>query len=236
MLFFSDLDGTLLDGIDDVETARRHLCAAQSIARVVVVSSRTVADLLEQFSRWGWAGDCIGENGSRIAVRDPILAQRLGGNAYPSEVQEGYHVLTSGRAVAEWIDRLPAGFVDCATRRTCSVLFRPDDVTGREAELDSACRAAGLHVAHGGDFIAVWDGLDKGEAAARYAGNCSFAAIGNAENDLPLLERASPGFVIRIPGSGHHPRLARIPGAVLLGTPGAAGWREALDRLRTVIT
>ena len=103
-------------------------------------------------------------------------------------------------------------------------------------ELNRACSSAGLHVADGGEFLAVWDGLDKGEAAVRYAGNCSFAAIGNAENDLPLLERASPGFVIRTPGPGHHPRLARIPGAVLLGAPGAAGWREALDRLRTMIT
>lgn len=235
MLFFSDLDGTLLDAVDEVETARRHLTAAQSIATVVVVSSRTIPDLLGQFGRWGWDGDCIGENGGRIAIRDPVLAQRLGGDGYRDEVQDGYHVLTSGRSVAEWIDRLPAELAARASRRTCSVLFRPGDVAGREEKLTRACRGAGLHVADGGDFLAVWDGLDKGEAAARYAGSCTFAAIGNAENDLPLLERASPGFVIRTPGSGHHPRLARLPGAVLLQQTGAAGWGEALDRLRTLI-
>lgn len=241
MLLFSDLDGTLLDSIEDVGTTVPRLREARQLGRVVIVSSRTIPDLLRQFGLWGWAGDCIGENGAQIATRDPVLAQRLALKGLPEATLGDYHVFRSGRATPEWLPGLRHALQAAGLRfdlevhaavRESSLLLDPLPRSSDMDLLGRVCRAEGLHLAHGGEFVAIWSGHDKGEAARLYAGNCGFAAIGNAGNDLSLLAAATTAFVIRNPGSGHHPGLAGLPGVRLLDQTGAAGWVEALHRLR----
>lgn len=246
-ILFSDFDGTFVNAGDPDTLARQRLERAASVVQVVFASSRTVEDLTDQFARLGWTGDCIAENGAEIAVRDPEVGRRLGAQGCRDTAAGRYHVLGSGEGRQVVTDRLAAAAreagVDLArvvhpTPRSSSLLLYRSQLSESEAiALRSATLRRGLHLADGGDWLAVWSGYDKGEAAARYldaafAGRApAAAAIGNAENDIPLLAGVARAFVIRSPHSGHLEGLARIPGARLLESPGAAGWLEAIELL-----
>ncbi|MFZ5622930.1 MAG: hypothetical protein ACOY71_00695, partial [Gemmatimonadota bacterium] len=87
--------------------------------------------------------------------------------------------------------------------------------------------------------ICLSRGATKGAAAERYLAVCRaegayprvVAAIGDGGNDESLLRAVPQAFVINRPGRGHAPRLAAIPGAVLLSAPGSLGWIEAITSL-----
>ena len=55
-------------------------------------------------------------------------------------------------------------------------------------------------------------------------------AVGNDANDESLFRSVARPFVIRNQ-EGHHPRLAVIPGATLLQSPGPLGWKEMIGVL-----
>ncbi len=249
-ILFTDFDGTFIDSEwSDVE-ARARLARAASVARVVFASSRTVTDLTKHFARWGWTGDCIAENGAEIAVRDAGLVGALGARELRPTPAGPYWVLGSGEPLEVVVAQLEEsareagvrldGTVHETLRSSSLLLYRSKLSTIETGSLRAAVHRRGLNAADGGDWLSVWSGADKGQAALRYLDAMAaigtetgvVAAIGNAENDIPLLSCAGRRFVIRSPGFGHYPGLAEINGATLLTAEGAAGWDEALELLR----
>jgi hypothetical protein len=56
-------------------------------------------------------------------------------------------------------------------------------------------------------------------------------AVGNDANDESLFRCVTRPFVIRN-HDGHHGRLAAIPGATMLQSPGPLGWKEMIGALQ----
>lgn len=248
-VLLSDLDGTFYCGSPDLAPLAGRLLEAGPGIEVVFVSSRPVEDLVELGGKFGWAGDCIAENGAEIAVTRKELAARLGAK---QRLQIGDRVVwacTLGEPVTA-VERALKGAFDLGglvppavqTRgRRASCLLEKAAVRDPAilVALESL-QAAGYQVQDGGEWVAVWMGPDKGGAATRYlearaavygrAGRV--AGIGNAANDRSLLEVVDLPFAILNPGEGHHPALAAVPGVILLEAPGCDGWIEAVTRLR----
>lgn len=133
-----------------------------------------------------------------------------------------------------------------AARRASLMLAIPPrpapDARDPFAPIADAVRRDGHHVARGGRWALVTSTPGKGAAALRVVDGIAAAsgrrprlvAIGNDENDVPLLAAADLPFVIRNPGSGPHPALTAVPGAQVLDAVGTAGWRELMHRLSRI--
>jgi predicted mannosyl-3-phosphoglycerate phosphatase (HAD superfamily) len=101
------------------------------------------------------------------------------------------------------------------------------------AEFRDRIVSADLRCTAGGRWATLTGGTEKGRAAVLLMarlGVTGTVAIGNDGNDEPLLRATPRPFVIRNQ-HGHHPRLAAIPGATLLQSPGPMGWKEMIGAL-----
>lgn len=267
-LIFSDLDGTFLDA--DYTPVLEREAAREVFARhrVVWVSSRTADELLELQRSIAYSGDAIGENGGVFVTHDHSLASRMG---EPDAIDSAWVVrlgapfeqtdakvrsafaatgapLTTlhDLGAAELARRSGYGVSDAerALRRRTSVLLVDSDMSdARVTAAFDALRRDGAAIAHGGKWVSVVQGADKGTAVRAYlaAWNRSgrpapdvVAAIGDADNDEPLLKAVDLPFVVRRPHRGHAPALARIAGARLLEQYGPAGWLEMLEYLHAI--
>jgi mannosyl-3-phosphoglycerate phosphatase len=257
-LFFADIDGTLWCGGERRAVLRRRVCRAMEAATLVLASSRTIEEILDLEARLGVETDFIAENGAQIGLRDPALARALGGceplGGTPVLVRDLAAPLrqvmpvVERAAAAHGIAGLlrgtpgwPGGPPSAGTppfRRSSLLLPRPLFADGAHAGFLADLRAGGLEVVDGGEWTTISRGASKGRAARAYAAAAAqlagapvaTAAIGNSDNDEPLLAAVDRPFVIRNPG-GHAAVLARIPGAELLGRPACAGWLQAVRRL-----
>lgn len=95
---------------------------------------------------------------------------------------------------------------------------------------------AGARVQAGGRFIAVSGAFDKGEALRwlreQYAGQgrvASVVALGDSDNDIPMLEAADTAVLVRSP-ERDYPALARTGGVVRTVGHGPVGWAEGITR------
>lgn len=127
-----------------------------------------------------------------------------------------------------------------AKRRTSVMLVDADTRDPRVAAAIDDLRRAGMSASFGGRWISIVHGADKGSAvrsviAARTQRDGRpppvIAAIGDADNDEPMLRAVPLPFVVRRGEDGYAPALARIPGARLLQRDGTAGWAEMLSQL-----
>ncbi|MEW6489112.1 MAG: HAD-IIB family hydrolase [Thermodesulfobacteriota bacterium] len=92
----------------------------------------------------------------------------------------------------------------------------------------------GLHLTRGGRFWHLLGPSDKGravrwllEAATRLSGRePASLALGDSENDLPMLEAVCVGVLVERPGGGH--LTPRPPGIRTVNGVGPAGWRRAV--------
>lgn len=223
MLIFSDVDGTLLDssGNCPLPPELRERVASQH--QVVLASSRTVAELGPIQQQLGWSGPMIAEDGA--VVLDTAGDVSILGVARAAL----QHALAGAIGVAR-ATTLAAQEPDGQSDRRASILLPAADATAAQR---AALGTAGLNLTVGGRWATITAGSSKGTAARHVAerlGITAWAAIGDSENDAPLLSSAERGFVIRH-HDGHHPLLSRIPGVVLLETRGPLGWSEMLQRL-----
>ena len=93
---------------------------------------------------------------------------------------------------------------------------------------------AQLHI--GGRFIAVSGALDKGEALCwlrdQYSAESnvvSVVALGDSDNDVPMLEVADTAVLVRSP-ERDYPALSRTEGVVRTEGFGPVGWAEGITR------
>jgi mannosyl-3-phosphoglycerate phosphatase len=108
----------------------------------------------------------------------------------------------------------------------------------REALFIQRLQDAGATVFKGGRFLSVSGSCDKGQALrwlrSRYQ-ECSSLdrvadlAIGDSENDRPMLEAASAALLIRSPAHDFPP-LAKIESVIRSQQYGPAGWAEGVSQ------
>lgn len=220
VLVFSDLDGTLLD-----HASYAWAPAAQALdllrgmgCGVVLATSKTAAEVVQLredigFSDW----PSIVENGGGLLLPgDP-----------PDETDPTYQLLRAR------LNDLPTGFVgfaDMSVSEICARTGLPEEGarhakmrrfsepgvwTGSEAEFDAFSRAAkslGLFIQQGGRFLSLSFGGTKAdrmdELIEMYAPDLTIA-LGDAPNDVRMLERADYGVIVANPAATP---IARLPG------------------------
>ncbi len=250
-MLFSDVDGTVLDRTGhyamNADEVAPYLCALT----IVLASSRTILELSRNQRDLGILGPVVAENGAVVAlpwheqlesagVREEIdgrswcvLTLGLQEDVLRADVQEAAR--TTGTPCVDQCD------VEPTLGRRCSVLLRPIDGAhvASLAPLASALRAQGHSVASGGDWLAVTGGADKGRGAHAViellatlgARPAIVGAVGDGDNDVPLLHAVEHRFVIARDDGTWHPALRDIPGVSCIDTPGIAGWREVIPRM-----
>ncbi len=223
-LIFSDVDGTFLDEAGAVPFEAPWLEEVAERWRVIFASSRTAADLMALQERVGWRDWAIAEDGS-VLVAPSGEEEVLGIGRDEIEAR--------ARHVGAWAQI--AGLLPVTTGlRVASVLLPRLVAEDAEfAEFRERIVSANLRCTAGGRWATLTGGAEKGRAAVLLMarlGVTETVAIGNDGNDEPLLRAARRSFVVRNQ-YGHHPRLAAIPGATLLQSPGPLGWKEMIGAL-----
>jgi mannosyl-3-phosphoglycerate phosphatase len=250
LVVFTDLDGTLLDHVTyDWEPARQALAELARIgAPVVLSSSKTAAEIAQLQDRMGLAGHlAICENGCGLIGADTgagtgdHAALRKELDRLPPALRQGFRGFTD-MDLPEVMDLtgLPREDAARAKARDFSEpgLWLGDDA-GRRAFLD-ALQARGVSAREGGRFLTLSFGGSKADRMAEviaYYRPAQTIALGDAPNDIEMLETADIGVIVSNP---HHSPLPRLHGEaagriIRTDRPGPAGWNLAvlalLDRL-----
>lgn len=266
LLIFTDLDGTLLAhhgyGFD---AAKPALARAQAAGvPVIPATSKTAAEVRDLVQTLGLNTPAIVENGGGIWV--PDTAEALLRAAIPSSTAttrtDIMRILDSVR------DDLRESFIgfsampiedvmantglarSAAENAKCRYYSEPGIWRGSEKDLSDFCDTvaeAGLQVLRGGRFIHVMGRTNKAEQMTRLASfyqtlwpdkELLTAALGDAPNDVKMLEAADFGFIIANPDGKPIPELAReaTGHVVRVLESGPVAWNKAvcglLDRLR----
>ena len=250
---FSDLDGSLLD--HDTYDWRPAGPALDALKRrdipLVLVSSKTLAELEDYRSQLGLQHPVVAENGAAIHVPadyfrgsmtfDPDMMPR-------SRLQSAYKAVKRANAFdceaffelgVPGIIRetgLTAQQAACANERKASepILWRDSDA--RAAQFEQEMNARGLRCIRGGRFMHLMGDTDKAEAVRRLLDAYSrkwpgreliSVSLGDGPNDLGLL--ASTDIAVIIPGKHKHRMDLTSQNRILRPRlPGPAGWNEAI--------
>ncbi len=256
LLIFTDLDGTLLahDDYSWAPAAEALKQVRHHQIPLIFNSSKTAAEITVLRKQLGFNDPYIVENGGAL-IQPPgfFTAQEkveIYGRPYPELIgilaslrrEKAYRFVgftelgVDGVAGETGLDRHSAALA-CARQCTEPLLWQDSDE--RLSEMKRDLGRYQLRLVKGGRFYHVMGETDKGLAArqliARYrelmpqAGIVSLA-LGDGENDLPMLEAADIAVVIP-PHRGpslelpHHPRLLRPAGK------GPYGWQEAMNEI-----
>jgi mannosyl-3-phosphoglycerate phosphatase len=249
---FSDVDGTLMDDRERLAIGPPEVAAFAARIELVLTSSRTLVELAHLQRRLGLVTALVAENGAVVGLPPgwrggrAASPRRIGGRVLQVVALGGpaAHVrrrvrrcaVSAGVTIVEQRDLLPDR--GRALRRTHSVCVRNWHGRGAERFLQSL-RTDGLQATRSGQWITVTAGANKASgvravlarAARRGAPFRWSVAIGNAENDAPLLAACDRGFAIRNPRRGHHPALVAIPDVRRLVALGIAGFPEAINAI-----
>lgn len=245
LVVFSDLDGTLLDhetyAYGPAQPALDTL-AARGIP-LILASSKTAAEVavLHQALNLGhWPA--IVENGAGIyrpGGKDadsvaPYAAIRAALDALPTGLRAfftGFGDMTDAK-VAQ-ITGLPLASAQRARQRQHSEpgLWHGGD-TDRATFIETLAEQ-GIQARAGGRFLTLSHGRTKADGLRQIAaelGARRTLALGDAPNDIDMLQAASLGVIVR---NDHGPGIPELPGEAL-GTlrrtthPGPTGWAEAV--------
>lgn len=146
----------------------------------------------------------------------------------------------SSRELAERSGYSVADAERARARQTSVLIADADTSDPRVAQALDALRAAGCSVTHGGRWTSVIRGSDKGAAVRAWLAAVhgdghapvgTVAAIGNADNDEPLLRAVPRAFAVRAADGSYAERLASVPNVTRLARAGTAGWTEMLELL-----
>ncbi|GGD46214.1 HAD-IIB family hydrolase [Sinisalibacter lacisalsi] len=251
LLVFSDLDGTLLDHAGYGHAPARPALAALRARGVplVLASSKTAAEIAPLQADLGLdPAPAIVENGAGVIWPE----------AAPGEDDSAYRRLRA--ALARLPGPLRAGFTgfgdmsaaevanltglspDAAARAKARAHSEPGLWRGAAAGRRAFCAALaeqGITVQAGGRFLTLGFGGSKAERMAEIAaayGTPRTLALGDAPNDIGMLEAADHGVIIRNDhGPGLPPLAGEATGRITRSTlPGPEGWNAAvLDFLST---
>lgn len=154
---------------------------------------------------------------------------------FPNEFDSFY---SAGVAGIVEMTGLAASEAQAANDRCYSEPVRWLGSAPREALFIQCLQDAGATVFKGGRFLSVSGSCDKGQALSwlrsRYQEhNCldrvADLAIGDSENDCPMLEEASAALLIRSPAHDFPP-LAKTESVIRSQHYGPAGWAEGVSQ------
>lgn len=251
VLFFSDVDGTLLDREGTYAMTASELAVVQTRVSVILASSRTILELSRNQRDLGLEGPVVAENGAVVAlpwsdaIADVGVREEIDGRVWcvvavgapAPELRADARAIAASLGVA-FVDQ---GDVEPGVGRRYSLAVRPlpdQDPSALDALADRL-RRHGRTVASGGTWFCVTGGADKGRGLrtvldsdprlARH--HACVAAAGDGDNDVPLLLAADRRFVIGHDDGTWHPALRALPQVECVPIPGIAGWREVIRRL-----
>lgn len=256
LIVFSDLDGTLLD-----HGNYSHSAAAPALARLrhlevplILASSKTAAEIVPLREELGFS-DCeaIVENGSGIleavdeasdeggVTETSYQAIRQALERLPSCLRAQYEGFGDW-SVQEVSDLTGLSTADAANARKRR-FSEPGLWLGSEADKAKFVEAVtemGLIVQQGGRFLTLSFGANKAERmleiAARHSrqGMTPFiVALGDAGNDLAMIEQADLGVIIPNPAhSGIPPCEGEATGRIVRAeAAGPEGWNQVIMSL-----
>jgi mannosyl-3-phosphoglycerate phosphatase len=245
MLVVTDLDGSLLDERYSFEPARPALTAlADAGIPLVLASSKTRAEMEPLAERLGMRSPLIVENGGAILVPGRQGYEAIATGVEHSVLRRALEEI--GRETGAHVrgfssfDAAAVAFLTGLDRDAAQLaLAREHDepfVVGYEskaAALQQAAQRRGLRVTRGGRFFHLTGDTDKGRAFRQLLELLGkprqTVGLGDAQNDLPLLQAVDRPIVV--PRADHtvDPELARaLPGAEVAPAAGPLGWNAAV--------
>ncbi|MDI6797433.1 MAG: HAD-IIB family hydrolase [Desulfatibacillaceae bacterium] len=260
-MIFTDLDATLLDeNTYSYKDAAPALAACKkAVAPIVLVSSKTFAEMVPLHSELSLISPLVAENGGGIffpaGVTDiPKNCVRHDSSWFRLDLGTGYKRLAKALCEIQGeTDIALEGFSSMDEQRVSLLTglslaqaklaklrywdepfvapaLSPQD----RARLKKAAAARGLNITGGGRFFHLHGGSDKGRAAAllkswyrRQNPDARFAALGDSDNDIPMLEQAD--FPIFVGSKGKLPESPANLAASAI--PGPKGWNSEVLRL-----
>lgn len=243
----------------DWKPAARALEALRQRAiPLILTSSKTRQEIEAWRARLGNAEPFISENGGALWLpvgwldHAPADGERVGdlwriafGVSY-SAVRQALPAIASrlGVPLRGFGDMAPAEVVErtgLSGRELVDVMAREYDepfiparplTPGEEATLEVLAADAGLSITTGGRYLHLLGGCSKGKAARRLLellGHPRSVAVGDARNDLDLLEAADEPIVVARPDGTHDPTLlAALPRARFTRGIGPEGFCEGV--------
>lgn len=248
LVVFSDLDGTLLDhGNYDWSAAKPALTAlAKRNFPVILTSSKTAAEIRKLQQQMGLSGlPAIVENGAGVIGLEQ--EQTTGLSEY-ARIRESLAMLPRtlrskfkgfGDVSLSEIQLLTGLPEDAAQLAQCREFTEPGLWSGSLDEKDvfaRALREAGLSLQQGGRFLTVSCGRTKADGMAhvmqQFAGAKS-VALGDAPNDIEMLEAADFGVIVANPHREPLPKLQGETDGRISRTEAAGpeGWNIAVLEL-----
>lgn len=248
LVVFTDLDGTLLDHEDYSHEAAHPALARLRAAGVPVIlaSSKTAAEIAPLRAELGLSDHpAIVENGAGLLEPG---AEAPGDRGRYDELRAALDRLPASIRAAfqgfgDWdlgmIARrtgLPRVEAELAAQRRHS---EPGLWRGSSAQKQAflgTLAAAGITAREGGRFLTLSFGGTKAsrmaEIAARY-GSPFTVALGDAPNDVEMLETADLGIVVANPSRPALPPLAgEAEGRIVrIDAPGPKGWNAGMERV-----
>jgi mannosyl-3-phosphoglycerate phosphatase len=253
LMVFTDLDGTLLDHRSyTYEPAKPALAALKQIgADLVLASSKTAAEIAPLRAEIGFAHcEAIVENGGGILGPYTDSADALPGddharllavlNGLPQTLRSQFSGFSDW--TLEEISRrtgLPVALCALAARRQFT---EPGEWRGDDTGFRTFCSLLveqGVDVTRGGRFATLSFGHSKGDGAKKilreHEGGQSVvsAALGDAPNDISMIEAADFGIIIANPD---HAGIPILPGEDCgkiwrSGAVGPRGWNLEVLKL-----
>ena len=251
-IVFSDLDGTLLDHETYEYEAAAPALEQLKIRKIplILASSKTAAELIPLRHRMGFDHcDAIVENGAGIL---PAGEMTGGDDSHLDNIfaildaappaMRGHFAGFSQWSVDEVSARtgLAADQARAAKQRQFSEVGQWSGSNNQWAEFQDYLTGQGLSVHRGGRFISL--SFSAGKAARMQAiaeehrrinGSAFVVALGDAPNDIAMLEAADLGIIIPNPG---HQGIAALDGEVTgsiirADRPAPIGWNTAILEL-----
>ncbi|WP_291008386.1 HAD-IIB family hydrolase [Hoeflea sp.] len=252
LIIFTDLDGTILDHetYSYAEALPALSRLKQSKIPLILASSKTAAEIIPLRAELGFSHcEAIVENGSGILEagsddqgsgegyqRIQQILDRL-----PPRLRRQYQGFSDWSA-EEVSVRTGLSLAE-ASRAKQRRFSEPGLWLGNEAsrgEFVTSIKAEGLTVLQGGRFMTLSFGGNKAERLVEIAKRYSTAgaepftvALGDAENDVAMIEAARLGIIIPNPAHGGIPRLdGEATGRVIRApSSGPEGWNQVITSL-----
>lgn len=251
LVVFTDLDGTLLDHDSYAWAPARPALAALAArgAALVLASSKTAGEIAALHAELG-LGDtpAIVENGAGVfrpkqtdqPGRDYDALRRALASV-PDEYRK--HFIGFGDMSVDEVAQATGLSPQAAALAKARAFSEPGLWTGSDADLAAftgGLAADGVAARRGGRFLALSFGATKADRMAEIAAELGAEitlALGDAPNDIEMLEAADHGVIVR---NDHGPGIAPLAGEAAgritrTEAPGPAGWNAAvLDFLATL--
>ena len=250
LIVFTDLDGTLLDHATyDWAPARPALKSLRERGHwLVLASSKTAAEIAPLRAELGFVHcPAIVENGAGVLAPGDAAArfddsdrrrilQALDG--LPVSLRARFAGFHDWR-IAEISERTGLA-TDAARQAATREYTEPGIWNGPPDQLEAFTQTlqdAGIVAQQGGRFLTLSFGTTKASRMTEIVaeqrtseGNVLTVALGDAPNDIEMLEQADKGFIVRNDShQGIPPRDGEKSGTIVRSSaPGPSGWNECV--------